>query len=158
VASLGLLGLGIFFMIFGSDPSEVAILSGFSMGASSIALFSRIGGGIFTKAADVGSELVGKVEAGIPEDDPRNPGVTADNVGDSVGAGAGIGEDMFASYVGAMLASIAIAATIGSDAVFAIASGDSGRTLLMGLPLSIAVLGCVASIFGKLGMNLIKRM
>nr|HPQ44783.1 sodium/proton-translocating pyrophosphatase [Syntrophales bacterium] len=93
VASLGLLGLGIFFYFFAEkDP---VVINGFAMGASSIALFARVGGGIFTKTADVGSDLVGKVEAGIPEDDPRNPGVTADNVGDNVGDIAGMGADLY---------------------------------------------------------------
>ena len=94
VASMGLLGLGILYLLFGSDPHTVHVIHGFGMGASTVALFSRVGGGIFTKSADVGADLVGKVEAGIPEDDPRNPGVIADNVGDNVGDVAGMGSDM----------------------------------------------------------------
>ena len=114
VASLGLIGLGVFFLWFvKTDPG---FISGFAMGASSIALFARVGGGIFTKAADVGADLVGKIEAGIPEDDPRNPGVIADNVGDCVGDTAGMGADIFESYVGSVVATIAIGATMGAQA------------------------------------------
>jgi K(+)-stimulated pyrophosphate-energized sodium pump len=135
VASLGLLGIGIFFIFFG-NYTHAEVLSGFAMGASSIALFARVGGGIYTKAADVGADLVGKVEAGIPEDDPRNPAVIADNVGDNVGDVAGMGADIFESYVGAIIAAIAIAAstTMGMSFMF--------------FPLVIAIIGLGASLIG----------
>ena len=135
VASLGLVGLGGLYFYFGGDPDTARAIEGFGMGASCVALFSRVGGGIYTKSADVGADLVGKVEAGIPEDDPRNPGVIADNVGDNVGDVAGMGSDIFESYCGAMIASIAIAATI-------------DNTGMMALPLALASLGLLASILG----------
>lgn len=159
VASLGLVGLGSLYLFFvNGNPESAGIVSGFSMGASSIALFARIGGGIFTKAADVGSDLVGKLEAGIPEDDPRNPGVIADNVGDNVGDVAGMGADIFESYVGAMVAAITIAATMSSDTLMSLASGDGGQSALMVLPLAMAIIGLVASAIGILGMNVFKNM
>ncbi|MEC7911245.1 MAG: sodium-translocating pyrophosphatase [Pseudomonadota bacterium] len=135
VASLGLIGLGLLYLFFGGDPQTAHSIEGFGMGASSVALFSRVGGGIYTKSADVGADLVGKIEAGIPEDDPRNPGVIADNVGDNVGDIAGMGSDIFESYCGSMIASIAIAATLGS-------------AVMMFLPLALTSLGLVASVIG----------
>ncbi len=145
VASLGLLGLGVLYLMFGGDPHTAHIIHGFGMGGSVVALFSRVGGGIFTKSADVGADLVGKLEAGIPEDDPRNPGVIADNVGDNVGDVAGMGSDIFESYCGSMIASIAIASTMGVGAVFAL--GET-RESLMFLPLAIASAGLACSIIG----------
>lgn len=145
VASMGLLGLGILYFLFGSDPEHAEAIHGFGMGASSVALFSRVGGGIFTKSADVGADLVGKVEAGIPEDDPRNPGVIADNVGDNVGDVAGMGSDIFESYCGSMIATIAIATTM-PVALIAALGGDQGQ--LMFTPLALASLGLLCSIAG----------
>jgi K(+)-stimulated pyrophosphate-energized sodium pump len=135
VASLGLIGVGfLYLMMFGEGNFEaLQYINGFAMGASSIALFARVGGGIYTKAADVGADLVGKVEAGIPEDDPRNPGVIADNVGDNVGDVAGMGADIFESYVGSIIATIAIGATlaVGGDAFakLAVEGVDAMRVL-----------------------------
>lgn len=135
VSGLGLLGLGILYLIF-KDPS---IVNGFALGGSSIALFGRVGGGIYTKAADVGADLVGKVEAGIPEDDPRNPATIADNVGDNVGDVAGMGADLFESYVGSIIAAM----TLG---VVMVSQGFGMGPVL--LPLIIAAGGIIASIIG----------
>ena len=151
VAALGLLGLGTVYYFFGGDPHTAEHIHGFGMGASVVALFSRVGGGIFTKSADVGADLVGKIEAGIPEDDPRNPGVIADNVGDNVGDVAGMGSDIFESYCGAMIATIAIAATLGLASVDSIAPGlgeAQGRASLMFLPLVLSSAGLICSILG----------
>ena len=127
VASMGLLGLGLLYYLFGGDPETAHHIHGFGMGASTVALFSRVGGGIYTKSADVGADLVGKIEAGIPEDDPRNPGVIADNVGDNVGDVAGMGSDIFESYCGAMIATIAIASTLALSSISNLAPGlDEG--------------------------------
>jgi K(+)-stimulated pyrophosphate-energized sodium pump len=145
VAAMGLLGLGFVYLLFGGDPVTAQKIHGFGMGASSVALFSRVGGGIFTKSADVGSDLVGKLEAGIPEDDPRNPGVIADNVGDNVGDVAGMGSDIFESYCGAMIATIAMASTMG-DAM--LAQLGSARQELMFLPLALASSGLLSSVAG----------
>ncbi|MCP5149662.1 MAG: sodium-translocating pyrophosphatase [Ectothiorhodospiraceae bacterium] len=144
VASLGLLGLGMLYLFFGGDPESAHAIHGFGMGASSVALFSRVGGGIFTKSADVGADLVGKIEAGIPEDDPRNPGVIADNVGDNVGDVAGMGSDIFESYCGAMIATIAIASTMHAGVLDAMGE----RSALMFLPLALASAGLLCSIAG----------
>jgi len=150
VAAMGLLGLGILYLLYGSDPHTAHTIHGFGMGASSVALFSRVGGGIFTKSADVGADLVGKIEAGIPEDDPRNPGVIADNVGDNVGDVAGMGSDIFESYCGAMIATIAIASTMTVMAVSQLA--DSKETLMF-MPLALASIGLLCSIIGILAVQ-----
>jgi K(+)-stimulated pyrophosphate-energized sodium pump len=149
VVGLGLLGLsGLFFLLNSYTTlgvtNTVNVLFGFSLGASSIALFARVGGGIFTKAADVGADLVGKVEAGIPEDDPRNPAVIADNVGDNVGDIAGMGADLYESYVGSIIA------TMGLAVVASIAAGFLNVPMinLVLLPMLIAALGIIASIIG----------
>jgi len=144
VAAMGLLGVGFLYLLYGGDPQGSHVIHGFGMGASSVALFSRVGGGIFTKSADVGADLVGKVEAGIPEDDPRNPGVIADNVGDNVGDVAGMGSDIFESYCGSMIATIAIASTLPA----AVATAMGSQATLMFMPLALASLGILCSIAG----------
>ena len=144
VAAMGLLGLGVLYFLFANNPETASVIHGFGMGASTVALFSRVGGGIFTKSADVGADLVGKVEAGIPEDDPRNPGVIADNVGDNVGDVAGMGSDIFESYCGSIIATIAIASTIGASVIDFLGPRQS----LMFLPLALASLGLICSIIG----------
>ena len=142
VVGLALLGVVGFTIAYAPDYSSATLeyVLGFSFGASSIALFSRVGGGIFTKAADVGADLVGKVEAGIPEDDPRNPATIADNVGDNVGDVAGMGADLFESYVGSIIAAMTLAA-------FSY-GGDPNKAGMVVLPLAVAALGIVASIVG----------
>ena len=148
VAALGVLGLGILYIFFGEDPSTAHIIHGFGMGASSVALFSRVGGGIFTKSADVGADLVGKVEAGIPEDDPRNPGVIADNVGDNVGDVTGMGSDIFESYCGAIIATIAIASSLGSD---------YPTEEMMFIPLMLASVGLLCSFAGIVFVKIVSN-
>lgn len=142
VAALGVAGIGIFYF-FTKDP---LIINGFAMGASSVALFARVGGGIFTKSADVGADLVGKIEAGIPEDDPRNPGVIADNVGDNVGDTAGMGADLFESYVGSVIAAMALGSTLAPAIKY------------MSLPLLLIVLGLLSSIIGVFSINVLKNI
>ena len=145
VASMGLLGIGILYYFMGGTAHGVEAIEGFAMGGSSVALFSRVGGGIFTKSADVGADLVGKVEAGIPEDDPRNPAVIADNVGDNVGDVAGMGSDIFESYCGAMIASIALAASMSLENINKL-GGD--QAVLQFMPLALASLGLICSLAG----------
>ncbi len=139
VVGLSILGISLMYIIFHGNPT---VINGYAMGASLVALFARSGGGIFTKGADMGADLVGKVEAGIPEDDPRNPAVIADNVGDNVGDVAGLGADLLESYVESIIASMAIAALIGLSV-----SQEIGRTLQL-LPMYIASAGIIASIIG----------
>jgi K(+)-stimulated pyrophosphate-energized sodium pump len=143
VVGLGILGLGLLSIIF---DLRVDYITGFGFGASSIALFARVGGGIYTKAADVGADLVGKIEAGIPEDDPRNPAVIADNVGDNVGDVAGMGADLFESYVGSIISAI----TLG--AVIELTSGKEGILF----PIAVSCVGIIASIIGSLVVKNLK--
>jgi K(+)-stimulated pyrophosphate-energized sodium pump len=158
VASLGLLGVGALFLILrqfkGVEILGYALsysdINGFAMGASSIALFARVGGGIYTKSADVGADLVGKIEAGIPEDDPRNPGVIADNVGDCVGDTAGMGADIFESYVGSIIATIAIGST------WSLCAGQP--IYFMGLPIYLAVIGLLASFIGIYSIKWLQKI
>ena len=156
VAALGLLGVTAVFVwqkaLLGGTSYKLfgEIISGFAMGASSIALFARVGGGIYTKAADVGADLVGKVEAGIPEDDPRNPATIADNVGDNVGDVAGLGADIFESYVGAIIATIALAAT-------STLLSDANRTAAILLPIGYTAAGLAASLIGIFLMRILAK-
>ncbi|MFI5333483.1 MAG: sodium-translocating pyrophosphatase, partial [Candidatus Babeliales bacterium] len=145
VASFGLLGLGTLFYLFADHPQFVLILTVFSIGASLVAFFARVGGGIYTKSADVGADLVGKLEAGIPEDDPRNPAVIADNVGDCVGDTAGMGADIYESYVGAMVASIILAVTL-----------HDNDPKILSLPIMLSALGLFGSVIG-LASNLVLK-
>jgi len=144
VVGFGILGLGIILIVVmnttGFTNDSVSILTGFSLGASSIALFARVGGGIYTKAADVGADLVGKVEAGIPEDDPRNPAVIADNVGDNVGDVAGMGADLFESYVGALVSVVTLAVAS------VVAGKDNFGIEHIVFPIVIAAIGVLASV------------
>jgi K(+)-stimulated pyrophosphate-energized sodium pump len=137
VATCGILGLGVLAYLFADRGDCIFILSSFGLGASFVSFFARVGGGIFTKSADVGADLVGKVEAGIPEDDPRNPAVIADNVGDCVGDTAGMGADIYESYVGSMISSIALATAV-----------HPGLLEYLTLPVVLAVLGLVSSVVG----------
>ncbi|MGZ3712451.1 MAG: sodium/proton-translocating pyrophosphatase, partial [Bdellovibrionota bacterium] len=150
VAGLGLLGLGGLYLAFRGTPVVGSALHAFAVGASSIALFARIGGGIYTKAADVGSDIAGKVIENIPEDDPRNPGVIADNVGDNVGDVAGMGADIYESMVAAIVSAMAIALTVPVDGLVKLTSVDMGevstRWMAVMLPLLLSTLGLVISL------------
>lgn len=153
VASMGLVGIGTLYYFYAGDYEGLHAIEGFAMGASSVALFSRVGGGIFTKSADVGADLVGKVEAGIPEDDPRNPGVIADNVGDNVGDVAGMGSDIFESYCGAMIATMVLAVSMDKTQVFDLAPVGGIETLSF-MPLALASLGLICSMLGIYSVKL----
>jgi K(+)-stimulated pyrophosphate-energized sodium pump len=149
VAALGLLGIGLIVLLGQANFATLAqYLTGYSMGASSVALFARVGGGIYTKAADVGADLVGKVEAGIPEDDPRNPAVLADNVGDNVGDTAGMGADLFESYVGSVIAAAVIAVTFYRE----------NPLPYIILPLALIAFGLIASVLGVFSIRVFRRM
>jgi K(+)-stimulated pyrophosphate-energized sodium pump len=173
VAGLGLLGVSIFYLLYMNSPFlkdlvesvigtvSLSNIAGFGMGASSIALFARVGGGIFTKSADVGADLVGKIEAGIPEDDPRNPAVIADNVGDNVGDVAGMGADLFESYVGSIIAAVVLAFGFSLSGVPSglLPSGSSASAhTLIALPMILAAVGTLASIVGVISVKVLSRM
>ncbi|HRN78222.1 MAG TPA: sodium-translocating pyrophosphatase [Candidatus Dependentiae bacterium] len=145
VASCGLLGLGTIYYLYSDRPDFLLLLTSFSVGGSLVAFFARVGGGIYTKSADVGADLVGKIEAGIPEDDPRNPAVIADNVGDCVGDTAGMGADIYESYVGAIVASTILAVSMHAD-----------KITYVTLPIMLAALGLIGSLFGLISNLLFK--
>src|SRR6185312_10108293 len=152
----GLLGIGGIYFLYGHTAAIGAMTAGFALGVSVVALFARIGGGIFTKAADIGADMVGKIDVGIPEDDPRNPGVIADNVGDNVGDVGGMSADIFESYVGALVAAIAIAATMTPEDIKHDFLGVN-KDILISIPLLIGVAGLGASLVSILSMSFLKR-
>jgi K(+)-stimulated pyrophosphate-energized sodium pump len=147
VASLGVIGIALIMILIPDNQLRALIVTGFSMGASSVALFARVGGGIYTKSADVGADLVGKVEQGIPEDDPRNPAAIADNVGDNVGDVAGMGADLFESYVGSVVATVALGVLVAQNTFN-----------WMVLPLALISAGTLASMIGVLFLSAIRRI
>lgn len=151
VAGLGLFGVGFSLIVLGVDAYSV--ITGFSLGASSVALFGRVGGGIYTKAADVGADLVGKVEAGIPEDDPRNPAVIADNVGDNVGDVAGMGSDLFESFVGSIISAITLAVTIDTITPQVGGAFELSAVQGTGFPMAIAGVGILSSMIGIMNVR-----
>jgi len=164
VAGLGLIGMGVVYLMYRNAEAHRlgTVIHSFAVGASSIALFARIGGGIYTKAADVGADIVGKVEANIPEDDPRNPGVIADNVGDNVGDIAGMGADIYESYVAAVVAAMALGLTIPQAELQALAPAEKDeaklRVIAVALPLILATVGLVVSIVGIFITRAMKNM
>ncbi|HQY62576.1 MAG TPA: sodium-translocating pyrophosphatase, partial [Polyangiaceae bacterium] len=164
VAGLGLIGMGAIYLMFRHTESHRfgTVIHSFAVGASSIALFARIGGGIYTKAADVGADIVGKVEANIPEDDPRNPGVIADNVGDNVGDIAGMGADIYESYVAAVVAAMALGLTIPQAQLQPLAPSETDETKLrviaVALPLLLATIGLVVSVIAIFITRAMKNM
>src|SRR5579872_954481 len=145
VASFGLIGLGTLLYVYSDRPDFAMILTSFALGCSLVAFFARVGGGIYTKSADVGADLVGKVEAGIPEDDPRNPAVIADNVGDCVGDTAGMGADIYESYVGSVIGSIALALHF-----------FAGDLAYLSLPIMLCAIGLISSIVGLFSIFLFR--
>jgi len=161
VASVGLIGFGGLYLLImkitNGNILYLSIINGFAMGASSIALFMRVGGGIYTKSADVGADLVGKIEAGIPEDDPRNPAVIADNVGDNVGDVAGMGADLYESYVGSIVAAIALAVTTGSAAAISGMVISQNPAAFAVFPIFVAGAGLIGSLFSVLAMKILQK-
>ncbi len=161
VAAVGLIGFSSLYIlimkVYGNSLEYLALINGFAMGASSVALFMRVGGGIYTKSADVGGDLVGKIEAGIPEDDPRNPAVIADNVGDNVGDVAGMGADLYESYVGAVVASMALAATVGATAAVSGGFISANPVPYAMFPILVSAVGLIGSLVAVASMKVLQK-